>query len=136
MSTESLLLIDTGADSTLLEPMDAFELLGGAYFDIDFDRDPSRTISVGIGGYARSVTRLVILSTMSDDGRYIGIVVPIHIAEPIPRTPSETDPGNWHAPSLLGRDVLRYFELHLDYFPQPAVRLWFDEHAQRVWDGE
>ena len=133
---EVLFLVDTGADATVLEPRDSYALLGDELFDIDFDNDPWRRTGVGVGGTARSVTRLARLSTMSDSGLYLGITDPICIAEPVPRVPSGERAGNWDAPSLLGRDILRFFEIHLDYFPRPHIELWFDETAARAYRNE
>lgn len=133
-TTEALFLVDTGADATLLAPVDAYELLGNALFEIDFDDEAKVFWSVGIGGYARSVIRSAILSTVSDDGEFIGVFAPICIAEPVPRLPTPEHPGNWSTPSLLGRDILRYFEIRLDYFPEPAIALRFNKAAQQHYE--
>lgn len=133
-TTEALFLVDTGADATLLAPVDAYELLGDALFEIDFDDEAEVRWLAGIGGYARSVTRSAILSTVSDDGEFIGMFAPIRIAEPVPRIPTQEHPGNWGTPSLLGRDILRYFEIHLDYFPDPVIALRFDKAAQQHYE--
>ena len=127
-----LFLVDTGADGTVLEPTDAYALLGDEFFGIDFDRDPYMRYSVGIGGYARRVVRVAVLSAIAIEGDYIGMVQNISIAEPTPRVPTREESGNWSAPSLLGRDVLRYFEIHLDYYPSNRLELWFDRNAYQV----
>ena len=133
-TTEALFLVDTGADATLLAPVDAYELLGAALFEIDFDDEAEVRWLAGISGYARSITRSAILSTVSDDGEFIGLFAPICIAEPVPRVPTQENPGNWGTHSLLGRDILRYFEIHLDYFPDPVITLRFDKAAQQHYE--
>lgn len=132
---EILFLVDTGADSTLIEPADAYRLFGDELFSIDFDRRYDTRVSVGIGGHARSVIEYAQLSTISDDGDYVGVVLPICISEPVPRYPAKSGFSNWDAPSLLGRDVLSFFEVHLDYYPRPVVALKYDYEAYlRWWD--
>ncbi len=119
-------LVDTGADSTLLSPTAAWTLLESDYLQIDFQEDQLAAVSAGIGGYARSVHRPALITLVADDGTSLAFRAPIGIAEPIGQ-PGEA--GNWGAPSLLGRDWLRFFELHLDYHPGPRVELWYDQRA-------
>ena len=125
------LLVDTGADSTTLSPRHAYELLGEDYARIDFRNDSRLLRSVGVGGYAYSVARPARYYLKADDGSWLDFYAPIMIAEPIfskdRSNPSRYD--NWDAPSLLGRDILRFFELHLDYHPSPHMELWYDEEA-------
>lgn len=120
-------LVDSGADSTMLAPAAAYELLGPAYLDLDFVHDPHASVSVGIGGYARDIACPATYHIVTDDDTLIDFYAPIELAEPIPPYPSHE--GNWIAPNLLGRDVLRFFEVHLDYYPQPELHLWYDSVA-------
>lgn len=130
---EILFLVDTGADSTLIEPTDAYRLFGEELFSIDFGRSYDTRVSVGVGGHARSVIEYAHLSTISDDGEYVGVILPILISEPVPRRPAESGFSNWDAPSLLGRDVLSFFEVHLDYYPRPVIALKYDYEAWNRW---
>lgn len=123
-------LIDTGADSTMLGPASAYKLLGDEYLNIDFENDLRRSISMGIGGYALSVARPAQFHLLADDGTMITFQAPIMLAQPI--SARGASDGNWDVPNLLGRDILRFFELHLDYFPRPELHLWFDPIAAEV----
>lgn len=126
-------LVDTGADSTVLAPKHAHQILGAQFSAIDFRRDRHRLTFVGIGGRERSVVRPATYSLKADDGRWLEFYAPICIAEPIldRERPDGQSFENWNAPSLLGRDILRFFELHLDYHPQSLLELWYDEAAAR-----
>ena len=114
-------LVDTGADFTTLNPRDALAVLGAGYFNIDF-ADPVRQIRMtGIGqGDSAGLLFPSDLQLEASDGAPINVELPILVPEPIPRVPG--DHGNWQLPSLLGRDILRSFDLALSYNP-PTVTL-------------
>ena len=114
-------MIDTGADFTTLGPYDALTLLGRSYTSTDFAQVAGSIESVGIGrAGARLIMSPMQLRLSSDDGRYLPIVVTVAILEPVPSQPGRH--GNWLMPSLLGRDILQHFDLHLSYHP-PSVTL-------------
>ena len=114
-------LIDTGADQTLLSPNDAFVLLGWPYVRLDFAASASRQDFAGVGRGAISAMRhFASLALTATDRSEITFNLPIAVAEPIPPYPGEH--GNWLMPSLLGRDILQHFDLHLSYHP-PSVTL-------------
>ncbi len=115
------LLIDTAATTSVLQPRDAAEILGSAFWDIDFSRDPRRIQSVGVGGVVSRVVRQALLEILSSEDELFRLNLPILIAEPVPSIPS--DAGNWRLPSLLGRDFLRHFRLELSYGDAPQVLL-------------
>ncbi len=113
--------IDTGADYTLLTPTDARILLGDAYHRIDFERDAGRFDLYGISGDASGfVIRSATLTFRDDRGAPLSIDLPVLVARP--SSPQPTPVSNWEMPSLLGCDVLRYFDLALSYNP-PTVTL-------------
>ncbi len=114
-------LIDTGADWTALGPRDALTLLGRRYIEIDFDRAPGR---IEIAGFGQGDTNAVIspmeLWLRDVEGEDFSVSLQVAICEPSPRTPGPH--GNWLIPSLLGRDILEWFDLTLSYNP-PSVTL-------------
>jgi hypothetical protein len=104
-------LIDTGADCTVLMPADATRL------KIDFDeleRHGSKRKSFGVGGEVEDYLVPAAL-VVSDNGMAHAYKIALRVAKPIP----ETD----ELPSLLGRDILRYWRLTCD---MPNKRLSID----------
>lgn len=114
-------LFDTGADYSTLNPKDAHRLFGDAYLGMDFSAHPSRIEMVGIGDApAYGFRTHADLAFRTDDDGDVQLAIPIVIAQPTPREPGRR--GNWLIPSLLGRDILQYFDLALPYNP-PSVAL-------------
>ena len=106
--------IDTGADYTILQPIDAEAVLGQRYSSIDFEQDSARFDLYGISGSASEyVIRSGTLTFRDEHGAPFAIDLPILIARP--STPQPTPDSNWEAPSLMGQDALRQFDLHLSY---------------------
>lgn len=113
-------MIDTGADFTILAPRDASALLGGSYAAIDFAQLAGGIESIGVGqAAARMIMSPMSLRFADDTGGYLALTLPVAIAEPVPPQPGEH--GNWLMPSLLGRDVLQHFDLHLSHHPPSVV---------------
>ena len=113
-------MIDTGADFTTLAPRDTLRLLGRAYGNIDFGDPASSVESIGVGHAGARLIRISTQLQFTDDaGGHLTIEIPVAVAEPVPPQPGEH--GNWLMPSLLGRDVLQYFDLRLSYHPPSAV---------------
>lgn len=113
--------IDTGADYTVLYPTVARRILRGAYDLIDFERDEARFDLYGISGSpSEYVIRGATLTFSDEQGAPLAINLPILIARP--STPQPTPDSNWEAPSLLGQDAFRSFDLALSYNP-PFVSL-------------
>lgn len=113
--------IDTGADYTVLSPAEARRALRGAYDLIDFEQDEARFDLYGISGSpSEYVIRSATLTFSDEQGAPLAIDLPILIARP--STPQPTPDSNWEAPSLLGQDALRYFDVGLSYNP-PSVSL-------------
>jgi len=93
------LLIDTGADVTVLMPRDSIRLR------IDFDTLTNSTESQGIGGIARAYQETAAISFY--DRHYIySYITSIEMAAPLAH--------NSHIPSLLGRDILQHWRLIVD----------------------
>ena len=86
------LLVDTGADRTLLSPVDARRM------QIDITALPQGSPSIGIGG--QSQTRTIETELILQD-----FSIPLTLS--IPETPRPI-------PSLLGRDVLSRFALFME----------------------
>lgn len=113
--------IDTGADYTVLQPRAAQAVLGPKYSNIRFESDANRFDLYGISGNpSEYVIRNATLTFRDDQGAQLTIDLPILIARP--STPQPTPNSNWEAPSLLGQDALRSFDLALSYNP-PSVTL-------------
>ena len=89
------LLVDTGADRTVLAPSDAAKL------DIHITTLPQGRPSIGIGGrrHIHTIDAVVILGTTEI---HLPLAILAPEASPLP------------LPSVLGRDILRYFALFLE----------------------
>ena len=118
-------ILDTGADVTTIQPLDAHQLLGDDLFEIDFDRDLG---SVGVAGTATAsslgVVRPAVFSLRTDRGGHISVNAHAVIAQPVPFEVSGV--GNWNKPSVLGRDTLSRFGFRLDYRASDPVLLEVD----------
>ena len=110
-------MIDTGADFTIVAPRRTRELFGT---EIDYRAvPPSRRLPIaGIGhGTVDTIIQRVGLLMTDDDGAVFRIAQSTLFAIPQPG-----DAGRWRVPSVLGRDVLSRFDLHISYDP-PNVAL-------------
>jgi len=99
-SVEVPLLVDTGADRTILAPRDALRL--ARRFAIDLTSLPEGTPSTGVGGQAdtRTIEAVLTLATFST---------------PLTLTILEPPPGPLPPiPSLLGRDILSHYALFME----------------------
>ena len=92
-------LVDTGASSTSLSPRDAQDL------GLNLSRLNYSARSMGIGGYSFSALADGII-TLRGDGFDFVCQVSIRIAQPTVH--------NMRLPSLLGRDVLRQFNMRYE----------------------
>ena len=112
------MLIDTGSDITTLGPEDALAILGWSYLEIDFTDPTTHLDLTGVGSAGATIRDALVVFT---DEAQQQLVVPVilAIAEPDPRVPGAH--GNWLMPSLLGRDVLQFFDLQLGYHPPSVV---------------
>ena len=99
-SLDVILLVDTGADRTLLSPLDARRFV--RRFALDLTTLPRGALSTGIGGQSdtRTLETVLILDTFS-------LPILLTILDPPPGPMSRI-------PSLLGRDVLSHFALFLE----------------------
>jgi hypothetical protein len=111
VALEAPLLVDTGADRTILSPFDAGRLAG--LLSVDFSTFPAGAPTVGVGGLMR--TRLVEATL---DLQSASIPLRATILEPSPR-PS--------IPSLLGRDVISRFALIVEDRTSRVLLLDSDE---------
>ena len=118
--------IDTGADLTSISAADAHELFGEPYLEPDFASGRARVATIGVGGSAAHFVEYADLWIVTDDDLKLALHLPILIAESDPNEPVhfwEHREGAQRTPSLLGLDVLRYFEFRLRYGDDPAVML-------------
>ena len=94
-------LVDTGADTTILHPLDARQM--GIRYHLHFAGIPMGT-TWGIGGGSGYWEEMAELQFLHEDlTNYDAITLPIQIAAPTR--------DNSAFPSLLGRDVLQFYRL-------------------------
>ena len=94
-------LVDTGADSTYLHPRDSLE------FSVPFDLLRGGSTSRGIGGTASYFPEpAVLVFTDEATGQDYGYRININVAKP--------DDVSDRIPSLLGRDVIRRWQMDYD----------------------
>jgi hypothetical protein len=94
------LLVDTGADRTILSPTDALRF--SRRFGINLDDLPQSAPSTGVGGQAATRTIEVVINIDS-------------FSESLTLTILEPIPGRLlPIPSLLGRDILSHFALFME----------------------
>ena len=98
-------LVDTGADSTVLNPADG-ELVG-CRFDL-LRGNP--TPVYGIGGNQNCYSEEATIVFADDDGQFV-FPVAIDIVLPDPNPEAVVN----ELPSLLGRDFINYRLMHYDY---------------------
>jgi hypothetical protein len=103
-------LIDTGATRSIVHPRDA-DRLWPAFLTHDFDNDPTRSASGGVGGATHTLTRRAVVGFPRDDGRLDRVQLDLLFARPVAPDRSRGIRGNFHLPSLLGRDVLQLYTL-------------------------
>lgn len=94
-------LVDTGADATYLHPRDGMD--AGVPFDLLQGRSTSRGVG-GVASYFPEPAALVFADEAT--GQHYGYRININVAEP----------GNIsdRIPSLLGRDVIRRWQMYYD----------------------
>ena len=103
-------MVDTGADRTLLMPVDALKI------GVDYHALRNKRPSLGVGGIAQFYHEPGAIAAFIDsDGNVFSYDIELVIPEP-----SE---DLREAPSLLGRDILNQW--HMDYSPKDGV-LTFD----------
>ena len=107
-------LIDTGADRTILAPLDALRL--ALRFDIDFTTFEQGRPSIGVGGQVS--TRLVDV-----DLRIDAFSTPMQLTVLEPPASGRIS----HIPSLLGRDIISRFGLLVDQRTEQVLLLEDDE---------
>ncbi|MSQ17669.1 MAG: hypothetical protein EXR54_08955 [Dehalococcoidia bacterium] len=95
------LLVDTGADRTILAPSDALRL--ARRFGLNLGDLPRSTPGTGVGG---QVPTRVIEATLNIDSFSTSLT--LTILEPISGRPLPP------IPSLLGRDILSHFALFME----------------------
>lgn len=110
------LLIDTGAEVSVLYPKQAEELLGSHLEQIARTGNIGREYVGGLEGPLKRAFRLPVGMTFFDeDGVPFQLDSSILIAEQHTDSSDDLDDdsGNWDNPSLLGRDLLLHFDLRV-----------------------
>ncbi len=112
VSVETLFLLDTGADSTCLHPLDAEKA------HVPFSQLRDRQTFRGVGGSSPYFREAAILS-FADTPQTIFYSVDLLVAEPHER--------NRGLPSLLGRDVINHW--YMEYDPSRSRLEFTVRHA-------
>ena len=113
-------LVDTGADSSILSPQDAVLLFGIEQYDALFQDEPLISVAgVGQGVAVQRSIQLLLFDTVGGSISFDHVITVMGLA-----LDQDGQPTNWSMPSLLGRDVLEQFCLHLCYQP-PSLELEF-----------
>ena len=114
--------LDTGADFTTLSPRDAYSVLEERYLEMVFDPEEEVIEMVDAGGGASTIVRQARIALFDEDDRPVPITLGVALMRPSPRQPGAHGLwDNWDMPSLLGPDILHYFDLRLSYHPPSAV---------------
>ena len=115
------MLIDTGADYTILSPRDAKRILDQEYDSIDF-RGAQRVEAVAMGGFGAGVVEPAAISLADQDNVPLTTPLPIVISQ----APLGIRPEDLEMMSVLGSDILTLFALRVDR-PRNQVYLELSE---------
>ena len=111
-------LVDTEADSSILSPQDAASLFGIEQYEALFQHEPVISVAgVGRGVGVQQFVQLLLFDVVGGSISFNHVMTVMGLA-----LDQEGQPTNWSMPSLLGRDVLEQFCLHLCYRP-PSLEL-------------
>ena len=108
-------LVDTGAESSVLYPTHAEQLFGMALEELDF-RTPAVERVTSIDGLVSLAVRVPVTMTLFDEFDVpLSFDTTMLVVRPNPLNldDPDADRGNWDTPSLLGRDLLLSFDLHV-----------------------
>ena len=112
------LLIDTGADHTVISPQDAFNLLGVETYREIFQRNPTLRVSgIGAGSAVQLEVQLFLSDSEGGFASFDHTVIVMGLA-----VDDSGSPLNWSMPSLLGRDIQEHFRLTISHRP-PIIEL-------------
>ena len=118
-------MIDTGADYTLVQRGLAIPLLTAAGVDPSGDFEGSKITLSGVGPTPLNcLVQPAGLSFVDEDDEEYVLSSPLLIPQPSRDATDRREPTV--IPSLLGRDVLQCFDLHLSYDP-PSVTLTLND---------
>ena len=92
-------IFDTGADTSLLTPLDAQRI------GIDYGMLENEALTLGVGGTSENFVESAYLAFISDEALY-GYEIELHICKPAD--------GLMTVPSLLGRDVIDQWRVTYD----------------------
>ena len=110
------LLIDTGSEISIMYPRESALLFGANFGEAVLQRNIGREYIGSVSGHLNYGFRVPLEMTFHDeDGIEYQLDRSLLVVEPEP--PNLDDPsadrGNWDTPSLLGRDLLLHFDLHV-----------------------
>ena len=100
LNAEISFVLDTGADATVLMPLD------GAKMGLDYGKLLRTTRSVGVGGYCEDFLEEAIVTFRDSDGTLYAFEIEINISSP--------SPDIMAIPSLLGRDIITRWAITYD----------------------
>ena len=118
-------MIDTGADYTIVQRQAVLPLLKAAGVKVGPESSREDVVLSGVGPVPLTcIVQPAGLGLINDGGEEFTFANPILV--PRPSSVRELARGRVKLPSLLGRDVLQYFDLHLSYDP-PSVTLTLND---------
>lgn len=100
LNTNISFVLDTGADRTVLMPMD------GTKMGIDYDKLTRECSSRGVGGFAKNYLDAAIIAFRDVDGTIYSYKIDLMIAAPTN--------DNMNIPALLGRDIINRWRINYD----------------------
>ena len=117
------MLVDTGATGTALSVRDAVPILGKRGYRLLRQLGKPKT-ATGVGGISSYIEIPAQIVLQHEDGRLDGFDFDLCVAKPA-RKGSKRREHQLKLSSLLGRDILCYFRVVMDY---PRKQLFFDHN--------
>lgn len=118
-------MIDTGADYTIVQPDAALPLLSAAGIEVAPETSSDDVVLSGVGPAPLTcAVQSAGLSFIDELGNELILTVAVLV--PRPSSANRPTANRARTPSLLGRDVLSRFDLHISYDP-PNVALTLND---------
>lgn len=113
-------IFDTGADTSLLMPLDARRM------GIDYAMFDNEASTLGIGGASENFVEPAYLAFVDDEALY-GYEIELHICKPADELMS--------VPSLLGRDIIDQWRVTYDKSASELLAEVISSDARRALEG-
>ena len=113
-------IFDTGADTSLLMPLDAQRMA------IDYGMFETETSTLGIGGSSENFVEPAYLAFVGDEALY-GYEIELHVCKPADELMT--------VPSLLGRDIIDRWRVTYDKSALELLAKVISSDAQEALEG-